>query len=166
MKSEPQTIDTIIHSFKHYALSDVIYNRHRAISGFILGICVIDQLSCFYYKGNSSDTQWENFVFKFMPDYAGKDIFKIFRNTVVHNYCGTSKFALCFDLDFPYPIKEIDGKWVISTHTFIRQLIRAFRMFEKEMREGKTDNCLYVLEWSKRHKVLTHNVIQVGKSAE
>jgi hypothetical protein len=141
-------------------MGDVIHNRKKAISGFILGICVIDQLACFYYKSKSTNDQWEDFVTKFMPAYAGTGIFKVFRNNLVHNYCGTSRFALCFDLSFPVPIGKMNGKWVISTHIFIQHLIRAFRNCEREMMVVNSDPYNNAREWSERHPVLTRTVIE------
>jgi hypothetical protein len=157
---QQQTIETILFSFRRYAMGDVIHNRKKAISGFILGVCVIDQLACFYYKGKSTNEQWEEFVAKFMPIYAGKGIFKVFRNNLVHNYCGASRFALCYDLNFPLPIGEMNGKWVISTHIFIQHLIKAFRECEKEMLDVNSKPYDNAREWSERHPVLTDTTIE------
>lgn len=160
MKKTEQAIRVILFSFRRYAMGDVIHNRKKSIAGFILAICVIDQLACFYYKSKSTDTQWEDFVLKFMPAYAGKNIYSIFRNNIVHNYCGANRFALCFDLNFPYPIAKINGQWVIHTHTFIQHLIRGFRAFEKEMMVVGSLPYSNALEWSKKHPVLTHIAIE------
>lgn len=160
MTRQPQDIEAILFSFRRYAMGNVIHNRRMAISGFILAVCVIDQLACFYYKAKSTDEQWEDFVKKFMPAYAGKKIFSIFRNNIVHNYCGANKFALCFDLNFQYPIAKINGQWIIHTHTFIQHLIRGFRACEKEMLVVDSIPYKNAREWSKRHPVLTNTVIE------
>ena len=66
-KGKPQRIEDILHSFRRYALGDIIHNRKKAISGFLLGLCFIDQLSCFYFKENSISDNWEDFVKKYFP---------------------------------------------------------------------------------------------------
>lgn len=154
---ETNTIEELIHSFTTYGLGDIKYNSNKPIAVFILSICFIDQLASFRYAKKMSLTdRWEKFISDYMPIYAGLEIYKYFRNTLVHNYSSRGKFALTNDETFTYPFLEYPGKIVINTTLFISKLEIAFNNLINDFYIDNSEAQKRALSWFKTHPVLKH----------
>lgn len=137
MGREKQEIETIVQSFKDYALGDIEHNRSRPIAAFILSLCFIDQLSSFRYDHKTKYSRRAPWIFRdYMKAYdpIGSKIYEYFRNGLIHNYSSKGKFdidSVGYD-DVAY---FDDGKIIhINTNIFINHLENAFGELVKDFR--------------------------------
>lgn len=158
MKRSPQTIEQIIHSFKTYGLGDIKHNKEKTIAVFILSICFIDQLASYRYKGKNLADKWEQFIKDYMPMYAGLNIYKNFRNTLIHNYSGTDLFGLTNDTKITSPFIKDGIETIINTNIFIQNLEGGFNKFEKDVRTPNSEANYNAIKRSITHPVLTHTI--------
>ncbi len=156
VKRESQTIDQIIHSLKTYGLGDIRHNKEKTIAVFILSICFIDQLASFRYRGKNLTNKWEQFIKDYMPIYVGLNIYKDFRNTLIHNYSGTDLFGLTNDVTFVFPFVKNGKTTIINTDIFIQNLEAGFNEFEKDVRTPNSEANYNAIKRSITHPVLTH----------
>jgi hypothetical protein len=155
--AEKLIIDNLIKSFKTYGLGDIRHNATKPIAAFILSICFVDQLASFrYLKRMSLTDRWEKFIDDYMPVYSGLDIYKYFRNTLVHNYSSRGKFALSNDTTLTQPVTHYNGRVIINTNLFIDNIEAAFLTLENEFYTDNSEAQKRALLWSKTHPVMTH----------
>src|SRR5687768_1095847 len=120
LENEDDVIEDLIHSFTTYGLGDIKHNTNKPIAAFILSICFIDQLASFRYMRKMSLTdRWEKFIVDYMPTYSGMEIYKYFRNTLVHNYSSRGKFALTNEETFKEEYLKTRDTIIINTNAFI-----------------------------------------------
>lgn len=159
MAKQPQTIDQIINSFKHYGLSDIEHNRDRVIAAFILSICFIDQLASFRYSLTGLAERWDKFIDNYMPVYSGKKLYVLFRNSLIHNYSSCGKFAISYGEDFKVEVDEINGITVINPYLFIDNLNKAFIILEQDFINNYDNAGDNAIKRSIKHPVLvTKNI--------
>lgn len=156
----PQTIDQIIHSFKGYGLGDIEHNKDRAISGFILSVCFIDQLASFrYFDEGDLAERWDRFIDEYMPMYSGKKLYTIFRNSLFHHYSSCGRFGISYGEDFKKEIDVINGVTVVNSYLFIQNLQKAFVQLESDIRTNKNGAGNNAIQRSIKHPVLINKNI-------
>ena len=95
MAKQPQDINTIVSSFRTYALGDIKHNQSKPIAAFILSICFIDQLSSFRYDYKTKHSKRaERLIKEYMTPYKGLDLYDYVRNSLVHNYSSRGRFDI------------------------------------------------------------------------
>ncbi|NOT50084.1 MAG: hypothetical protein HOP10_02260 [Chitinophagaceae bacterium] len=155
VRSTPQDINTVIHSFEHYALADIRHSKPKPIAAFILSICFIEQLSTFLYEFQADDSKKpERFFIDYMEEYKDIDLYHKARHTLVHNYSSRGQF----DIDkigfenIPYSI--IDNVIHINTNVFIHYLEIAFDKAKKDLLKIDSPQYKNALENSMYYPVL------------
>ena len=154
----PQSVESILFSFRYYNIGDIIHNRKKPIAAILLGLCFIDQAACFRYNKTATPQTFDNFIEKYLPMYVGINLATYVRGSLVHNYSGIGKFMLAWDANFPFHHTEHNGQTVIGTHLFIINIIRAFRAFERDAK-GDKDIAKNMTAWSEKHPILVHTHI-------
>ena len=139
VRDTPQSIETIIHSFEHYALGDIQHTKPKSIATFILSICFIEQLSGFLYEFHANDNNKpERFFTDYMPEYKGINLYHKARHTLVHNYSSRGQFDIDNRGEFTgVPYVEINGVIHINTNVFIYYLVLAFDKAKKALIDSK-----------------------------
>lgn len=155
IRQTPQSIDTIIHSFEHYALGDINHNRCKPIAAYILSICFIEQLSGFIYAYEiANDKRAEQFFTDYMSDYKDINLYHLSRHTLVHNYSSKG----IFDIDNigfdDNPHQKINGVIHINTNVFIECLEAAFIKAKKDLLITGSPQNINALEYSMYFPVL------------
>jgi hypothetical protein len=155
--AEKTIINNLVDSFQSFGLGDIRHNSTKPIAAFILSICFIDQLASFrYLKRMSLTDRWEKFIDDYMPVYSGLDIYKYFRNTLVHNYSSRGKFALSNEPTLTQPVTNHNGLIIINTDLFIDNIEKSFKTLEQEFYTDNSEAQKRALLWSKTHPVMTH----------
>ncbi|MBS1914933.1 MAG: hypothetical protein JST87_01580 [Bacteroidetes bacterium] len=132
----PQDIETIIHSFRHYALGDINHNRCKPIAAFILSVCFIDSLSGFIYPlKRDANKRPEDFIDDYMPEYKGLDLYDYVRHSLLHNYSSKGKFDIDNKGNENVPFSIKDGITYINSNVFIDYLEKAFEMTIIKLRD-------------------------------
>lgn len=158
-KRTPQSIDEIIHSFKHYGLGDIIHNKGKTIPVFILSICFIDQLASFRYRIKADAERWEQFIEDYMHIYSELKIYNNFRNTLIHNYSSCRKFGLTNDPSFTFPFSQTGSFVTINTDIFVENLETAFMRFKEDISVPNSEANYTAIKRSITHPVLTFKEI-------
>ena len=155
VRETPQSIETIIKSFRNYALSDIKHSQPRPIAAFILSICFIEQLSTFLYEFNADDAKKpERFFNDYMVESKNLNLYHKARHTLVHNYSSRGNFDIDnrgYE-DLPYTI--IDEIIYINTDVFVHFLEIAFEKAIKDLAEIGSKPYLNALENSLYYPVL------------
>ncbi len=157
---ENRVINSIIHSLKTYGLGDIKHNRTRTISTFILSISFIDQTAAFTYrKEKILNKRCEKFITTYIPTYAGLNLYRHFRNFLLHNYSSKRKYALTNDKSFKKPFDRINNVIVINTSILIKEIIKGFSKFEARLKKKGSSVRKNALIRFKDYPVLMHKII-------
>ena len=156
MAKQPQDIETIVQSFKDYALGDINHNRCKPIAAFILSICFIDQLSSFRYDWKIKYSKRAPWIFRdYMKAYhpIGPKIYEFFRNGLIHNYSSRGRFDIDNVGYENVPFFENGDIIHINTNVFISHLETAFDELVTEFKDPSSDAHKNALETSKHNPV-------------
>lgn len=151
-----QPIDTIIKSFKDYALGDIRHNKCKPIAAFILSICFIDQLSSFRYDYRIKYKIRAPWIFRdYMKAYhpIGEKIYEYFRNGLIHNYSSRGQFDIDNVGYEDVPYLENGDIIHINTNVFISHLETAFEELIIEFKDPTTKANENALNTSKNNPV-------------
>jgi hypothetical protein len=136
IRPTPQDIDTIIHSFRGYALGDIQYNKRNPIAAMILCMCFIDQLAAFRFRlARDVNKRPEDFIDNYMPEYKGLDLYDMFRHSLIHTYSSEGKFDIDNKGNEDVPYAKKNGITYINTNVFIDYLEKAFENVVKDFKE-------------------------------
>lgn len=152
----PQDIETIIKSFKDYALGDIRHNQCKPIAAFILSICFIDQLSSFRYDYKIKYRTRAPWIFRdYMKAYhpIGTKIYEYFRNGLIHNYSSKGQFDID-NVGHENIAYFNDGNIIhINTNVFNKHLEDAFKILCDEFRDINSEAHKNALETAKHFPV-------------
>lgn len=158
--TDDEKIKAIIHSLKTYGLGDIKHNRSRTISAFILSISFIDQMAAFtYHKDRTLNKRCEKFFKTYVPVYAGLNLYRHFRNSVLHNYSSKGKYALTNDKTFKLPFDRQNGVIIINTNILIKEIIKGFAKFEKVLNKKGSNARINAIRKFKDYPILMHKTI-------
>lgn len=158
--TEDEKIKAIIHSLKTYGLGDIKHNRRRTIAAFILSISFIDQMAAFtYHTEKTLNKRCEKFLKTYVPVYAGINLYRHFRNSIIHNYSSKGKYALTNDKTFKKPFDKINGVTVIQTTILIKEIIKGFDKFEKVLKKKGSSARKNAIQKFTKYPILMHKTI-------
>jgi hypothetical protein len=158
--TDDEKIAAIIHSLKTYGLGDIKHNKSRTIAAFILGISFIDQMAAFTYrKGTTLNKRCEKFLKTYVPVYAGLNLYRHFRNFVLHNYSSKGRYAVTNDKTFKKPFDKINGVVVINTTILIKEITNGFQKFEKTLRRKGSSARKNAIRKFKDFPILMHKTV-------
>lgn len=158
--TDDDKIKAIIHSLKIYGLGDIKHNRSRTIAAFILSISFIDQMAAFTYrKDKTLNKRCEKFMKTYVPVYAGLNLYRHFRNFVLHNYSSKGKYAVTNDKTFKKPFDVINNVIVINTTILIKEITKGFEKFEKVLKKKGSNARKNAIKKFKDYPVLMHQTI-------
>lgn len=131
---DDRIITKIITSFRDFAFNDlnIFVEKNWPVGGFILGSCLIDQLSNYAY-GTKSNKNFEHFVKDYLPlKYHDIKLYDDLRNKLVHNYSIGEKYLLVSgrsDLHF-----EPNGcQFYLNLNDFVNDLAKAFECLRVQL---------------------------------
>ena len=155
MARQPQKINTIIQSFKDYALGDIKHNTDNPIAAFILAMCFLDQLAYFrYFLTKRKIDRTNTFISKYMPEYGQLKLYTLTRNSLVHNYSSDGKFDIDHRGNENVPYAEKNGIVYINTKVFTRYLEKGFEDVVKDFKVIGSDAYENALKASVKYPVL------------
>lgn len=158
--NDDDKIKAIIHSLKTYGLGDIKHNRSRTIAAFILSISFIDQMAAFTYREKQTlNKRCEKFLKTYVPVYSGLNLYRHFRNFLLHNYSSKGKYALTNDKTFKKPFDTINGVVAINTNVLIKEISKGFLKFEKAIKKRGSTARKNALHKFKGYPILMHKNI-------
>jgi hypothetical protein len=169
----------IITAFETYALGDIksIQKHKMPIAGFILCVCLIDQVSGFVYdnnvKGQRTNTERSK---KFVADYLNKvsikkydkdELIELLRNKLVHNYSLSDRKVPKYQryvLDYENPKLHLhtqDDIVVINIEGFINDLEKSFQLYKGQLLADTTIQRI-AIEHYDMYGILVHKEIPLN----
>jgi|GEM_PF-4312590 len=156
-------LEEIITAFKEYALSDIKFNKDRPIAAAILIACLLDQLSCFFYKGGKGRDRATKFIENYLPQYKEIGLYDILRNPMVHNYSIKGNYSVSSDPIFAGTGICVTMEGIIYIPALIEDLEQAIALAVNDLRTKPAIKKI-ALEWYRRHKVLGFSHLTVYTS--
>jgi len=153
-------INQIIKSFSEYNIRDIkeigkladANNMDFVIAEFILGSCLIDQMSGFRYNSEEVGCRYRQFVRDYLPKYDPKELYHDLRNRLVHNYSIGKFYELARRSDSSQ--KPVGGRSTrLFLNAFILDLENALNKLILDLKTN-VDIRNNALKWYEKYKII------------
>jgi hypothetical protein len=147
--AEREKVESVVWTFLR-RLSDIKPIGERREAAAILSLQLLDELSGVLFKGEMRE-RVQQFVETYMPDYSGRRIYDLFKNSLEYNYSTEESPDVSMNV-MDISLEVVETQDIRLFPKFVHDLAEGVRKAVEEFRNDKT-KWRQAVEWFDRHKV-------------